>query len=89
MLHPAVGEVEVVGDGRILGSQGVNLLDIRHNALAFTVTADAEHCIIDCPVIWLQNVAGNLKVAESVDLGMKQFLNREALNGIITLKAFL
>src|SRR5665647_342983 len=89
MLHPAVGKVEIVGDGRILGSKRVNLLDVRHYTVALTMPADAEHCIIDCLVICLQHMAGYLEVAEAVDLGMKQFLNRDALNSVVFLKIFL
>src|SRR5659263_115674 len=89
MLHPAVGKVEIVGDCRVFGSKRVNLLDVRHDTVTLTMPADTEHGIIDRFVICLQNMAGYLEVTETVDLGMKQFLNRDALNGVIFLKTFL
>jgi len=79
MFHPAVGEIEVVRHCGILRRKGVYLLHIRHNATAFPVPPHREHGLIDGTVFRLQHMPGNLKIAEPVDLGVKQVPVRQVL----------
>ena len=60
-----VGDVEVVGLGRVFGSQRVDLLDDRGDAALLAVAADLQHIGLDLVGLAVADRTGQLEVRET------------------------
>ena len=70
----AVGDVQVVRHGRVLGRQRVDLLDVGRDAAHFAVAPDREHVGVDALGRALGYRAGELEIREAALFGLEQQL---------------
>ena len=80
-LHASVCNVQIVGLCRILGSQGVNLLNNRQDAVVLTTVAHDERCLAHrLELVLKTNGTRNLEVGETVHLSGAQELLVESVD---------
>ena len=84
-----VGEVEVVGELRMLAGNGRNTLDRRQDALLLAVFANLQVLLLHIGGLGLQDEAGNLEVREATLLYLQQQLIGEFLQLVVLLQLVL
>ncbi len=86
VLGAVVGEVEIVGHGRILGCQGVYLLYHRHYAEGLAALAHGKHTGLAVGHGVFYHRAGYLEIAEALLLGQAHKLGRYGVDTVVALK---
>jgi hypothetical protein len=70
MLNSSVGEVQIIGFGRVLGGHGVNLLDIRQDAVLHPVPAYFDQIFLNISALF-QYQPGELEIGITHHLGLQ------------------
>ena len=74
MGHTGVGQVQVVGLCRIFCGQGVNLLDIGHDAFVLAIRSHLHDGLFHIHLLLQSDGAGHLEVGKALHLGfLEQF----------------
>ena len=84
-----VGEVEVVGEFRMLAGNGRNTLDRRQDALLLAVFANLQVLLLHIGGLGFQNEAGNLEVREATLLHLQQEVGGQVFQLVVLLQLVL